>query len=182
MMKLLKVLAGAAAALALLLGGAAAWFWLSVLGPEEYGPRKARESASNALHRVDLKLAESDAVEHGWQDHHWLDSRQFFLIRSTPERVGEIRQAILAQDGKEWSGWKTSVSRAGPGCGGPSLPACPKDHPDPSEKLPPWWKVSGLKDVEVLSVERQRAGAGVNGVQFILSVPEGAVFVLVWST
>lgn len=143
--------------------------WWRIGSSEEFSAPQAREAVSNALYRYGFELTAADAVEHAWQDHHWLDAGQRFMLRLSPERVAALREALLAQNGKVWSGWTTSVARGEP------FPRAP-------EKLPEWWKAVELKGAEELRVENTHAqGAGVNGMNLIFSAG-GVVLVEVWKT
>lgn len=144
-------------------------FWWGIGAPEDFPAPKARELASNAFYRYGFELTAADSVEHAWQEHHWLDSGQRYMLRLSPERLAGLRAALLAQDGKEWSGWKTSVSRR---------PLLRRGQ----EKLPNWWKIDGLKDAEEFQVTNQHdKGGSVNGMNLILS-SDGVVLVEVWTT
>ena len=144
-------------------------FWWGIGSSEDFPAPQAREFASNAFYRYGFELTAADLVEHAWQDHHWMDAGQRYMLRLSPERLAALRAALLAQDGKVWSGWQTSVSTG------------PLSFQS-EQKLPSWWKTEALKGPEEFRLENKHEdGGGVNGMNLILSA-DGVVLIQVWKT
>lgn len=183
MLRFLKYAAAAAfGVLALAAFAFVGRIWWSVGASEDYAPKQAREAAENALSRYGFELQPGDAVEAAWQDQHWMDAKVLMHLSLTPERAEALRKAMLAADGGEWSGWKTSVEHLGPGCA-PGSPLCPGQEPPSAPKRPAWWKPGSLRDVEELQLTTSHPqGGGVRGLRVILSVPEGTVLLELWKT
>jgi hypothetical protein len=147
----------------------------------EFKPAEVRQLCDSIIGVEGFQLTEADELDHAWKDHNWLDSKILCRMKTTPERVRALRTALLAKDGRVWSGWKTSVQHTAPDCTGDEY-ACPRYGEMTKEKRPDWWKTGGLLGPEWIGVTELHEGGGQHGVNYVISEAEGLVFAERWKT
>jgi len=170
--------------------GIAAMLWLvyaagrtrGMLSPKEYSPAQVQEMCGAIINMEGFTLSGADVLEHGWNEG-GMDSRTLCAMRTTPERVRALKAAIQARHGRIWSGWKTTVEHTPADCQGDEY-ACLRYGQIGAGKRPDWWPAGALPGAEWFSLTEALEGSSPHphGFNFVISEPEGLVFVERWRT
>ena len=149
--------------------------------PKEYSPAQAREMCGSIIGGEGFTLTDPDVLEHGWNEG-GMDSATLCSMKTTPERVRALKQAIRMRNGTVWSGWKTTVAHTPADCKGDEYD-CPRYGQRPGKKRPGWWPAGGLRGIEWFGITILREdGSHAHGVNYVISEPEGLVFAERWRT
>ncbi|MCX5786571.1 MAG: hypothetical protein NTX59_12885 [Elusimicrobia bacterium] len=181
MMKFLKI--AGIVAIVLIVCAAALFLRASrSFGPKEYSSAQVREMCGPVIGMEGFTLTDSDILEHGWNSG-GMDSATLCSMKTTPERVRTLKQAIQAKDGTVWSGWKTAVAHTPADCKGDEY-ACPRYGQMSAGKRPDWWPAGALPGAEWFSVTELHEGNSPHphGVNYVISEPDGLVFAERWRT